>query len=279
MKITREKICLYTPVYSNRSSMMEIIERATLHGVGGVELMNFCEELKTPDMEMAKKLGREARLRGLQMPCFSAAADIYAEPTEMIDMLCRYAEICSQLEIPYLHHTVAFAFEGEAVSLTDEGREARFQACLEPVLRLCDYARTLGVRTLIEDQGFVFNGHRNCIRLCELSGNQIGIVADTGNILFFDEKPEDFIRAADTHICHAHVKDYLRQNKPFANGSYYQTRLTNFLQDCALGDGVVDFCAVKKAFEQVSYQGMFALELSGVPDAAALDRAIDFLCS
>jgi sugar phosphate isomerase/epimerase len=259
--------------------MMEIIERATLHGVGGVELMNFCEELSTPDMEMAKKLGKEARARGLQLPCFSAAADIYAEPNKMVDMLCRYAEICSQLEIPYLHHTVALAFERENASLTEEAREARFQACIEPVLRLCDYARSLGVRTLIEDQGFVFNGRKNCMRLCELSDERIGIVADTGNILFFDEAPEDFILAADTRICHAHVKDYKRQATPFAQGSYYQTRLANYLQDCALGDGIVDFTAVKNAFSQVSYQGMFAFELAGVPDAATLDRAIDFLCA
>ena len=34
-KIERENICLYTPVYSNRSSMQEVIERATTHEVRG----------------------------------------------------------------------------------------------------------------------------------------------------------------------------------------------------------------------------------------------------
>ena len=67
-KIERENICLYTPVYSNRSSMQEVIERATTHEVGGVEFMNFCEELSTPDMAMAKKLGKEVRARGLKLP-------------------------------------------------------------------------------------------------------------------------------------------------------------------------------------------------------------------
>ena len=276
MKISREKICMYTPVYSARASAFEIIERAVAHEVGGVEFMNFCEELSTPDREMAKKLGKTARAHGLKIPCFSAAADIYADPAPMVEMLSRYIEICSELEIPYLHHTIALGLDG--YSLTEEEREARFSACVEHVLYLCDYAAARGVRTIIEDQGFVFNGQRNCMRLCALSGEKLGIVADTGNIMFFDEKPEDFIRAAGSRICHAHIKDYLVSSRPF-EGECYQTRLSNYVKDCEVGTGAIDFAAVKQAFVDVGYDGMYAMEFATVRDAAEVERVLDFLDS
>ncbi len=275
MKIERENICLYTPVYSNRSSMQEVIERATTHEVGGVEFMNFCEELSTPDMAMAKRLGKEVRARGLKLPCFSVAADIYTDGRAAVDMVLRYAEICSELEIPYLHHTVAFGLDG--YSLTDEEREGRFNACVEAVQQLCDQAAGLGVRTLIEDQGFVFNGAKNCLRMAALTGGRLGFVADTGNIMFYDERAEDFIRAAGPYICHAHLKDYLLQDHPFEKGECYRTRLSHYVQDCELGAGVVDFAAVKAAFAEVGYRGMYSLELNGVRDAAELERVLHFL--
>ncbi len=276
MKIKREQVCLYTPVYSNRSSAEEIIERAARHGVGGVELMNFCEELSTPDRAAAVRLGKQARANGLRIPCFSAAADIAADPG-VVESLFRYAEICAELEIPYLHHTIAMNLQG--YGMTEGEREEAFLRCVEPVLRICDYAASLGVRTLIEDQGFVFNGKENCLRLCALSGGRIGIVADTGNILFYDERPEDFIRAAGTRVCHAHVKDYCFSPTPYGEGECYQTRLGAYLRDEELGHGCIDFVAVKQAFAEIGYAGMYAMELASAKEAAEVDRAIDFLCS
>lgn len=276
MKIKREQICLYTPVYSDRSSAEEIIERAARHGVGGVELMNFCEELSTPDRAAAARLGRLARENGLKIPCFSAAADIAADPG-VVDTLLRYAEICAELGIPYLHHTIALNLYG--YGMTEEEREETFLRCVEPALRICEYAASLGVRTLIEDQGFVFNGKENCLRLCALSGERIGIVADTGNILFYDERPEDFIRAAGKRVCHAHVKDYCFSATPFLEEGGYQTRLGGYLRDEDVGRGCIDFAAVKQAFAEIGYAGMYAMEFATANEPAAVDRAIDFLCS
>ena len=57
MKIAREKICLYSSMYPGVSSAEMIINCAEKFEVGGVELMNFCQELPTPDREVARRLG------------------------------------------------------------------------------------------------------------------------------------------------------------------------------------------------------------------------------
>lgn len=274
MRITRDRLCLYTPPRPSRTTTADIIRCAAELGLGGVELRSFCEELRTADRNEAKVLGALARSLGLKIPCFSAATDLVGRAESDMPRLQRYAEICSELEIPYLHHTVAF--DMHAFSLSEEEREERFQRCLEPVLAICEYAARLGVRTLIEDQGYVFNGRVNCQRLCALSDGRIGIVADLGNVFFVDERIEDFIRAMDGRICHAHIKDFLVTTEPT---EFYKYRSLGgaYLSDAEIGTGAVDLSAVKKAFADVSYEGMFALEFASVADEHEVERVIERL--
>lgn len=260
MSIAKERICLYSSIHPGRSSAREIIKDAAAYGVGGVELMNFCDELRTPDRSAARQLGAYARSFGLALPCFSVAADIWADPAGMTERILGYAEICAELEIPYLHHTIAPSIT--AHNLTEDERRDRFDRCAEHAIKIGERARALGVRTLIEDQGFVFNGAENCLKLCRLSGNEIRIAADIGNILFFDEAPEDFIRAAGDLVCHAHIKDYHRQSVPHEGRTSYRTRGGNYIADTELGCGVIDLAAVKSAFDDIGYTGMYAMEFT-----------------
>lgn len=270
--MTREDICLYIPLCDSGPSAEKIICYAEALSVGGVELMNFCRELKQPDMAEAKRLGAMARERGLKIPCFSVATDFLTKPDAQLT-LQGYARICGELEIPYLHHTIAKDFL--AWDLSDREREDRFLWCLEDVLALCDYAGKLGVRTIIEDQGFVFNGAENCLRLCGLSGEKIGIVADVGNCLFVDEQPEDFIRAAGQRICHAHLKDYLVTDAPHPERTSYRTKDSKYLTDTFIGEGSIDYAAVMEAFRQVDYRGMYALECPGIRTMEEANRILD----
>lgn len=269
MKIPREKICLYTPVVHGDNTMNTIIDEASRLGVGGVEFMNFCDELEAPDVVAAKKLASKARALGLKIPCFSVAVDILSDPKTALKTVKAYTDICSELEIPLLHHTVAVDFK-TAYAIDDDERRRRFDFCAPFAIELSDYALKRGVRTVIEDQGFVFNGVKNCSRLCELSGGNIGIVADTGNIMFYDEKPADFIRAMDNNVAHAHIKDYRILRTP--DGKCFSTRLSNYLKEVPLGEGDADFDDCLKAFSDIGYNGVYSIEYS-----RALDINIDEL--
>lgn len=271
MNLSRERICLYTPAHPTRTSAADIMYCAAELGVGGVELRSFCQELRTPEREVARQLGALARSLGLTIPCFSVASDLWGDGEAAVTHLLAYAEICSELEIPYLHHTVAFDLQ--AFALSDGEIAVRFERCVTPTLRVCEYANSLGVRTLIEDQGYVFNGADNCRRLCDLSDGRIGIVADLGNILFVDETPADFIRAMGGRVCHAHIKDFERYDTP--DQPYkYRSRKGKYLADIEIGTGCIDLDAVKMAFADIGYKGMFALEFSRVADENEARRVL-----
>ena len=167
-----------------------------------------------------------------------------------------YAEICSELGIPYLHHTIALDYRSGGLNPTE--RKKRFDIGSEYAIRLSEYAERLGVRTLIEDQGFVFNGADACLALSELSEGKIGIVADFGNSLFVDEGPVEFIEKMGSRICHAHIKDYL-YTTDYTDGSM-KTQGGKYLTDIEIGMGDVDIDGSLTALEKIGYTGAFSLE-------------------
>ena len=274
MSISRKKLCLYSPVVRGDNTIRTTILKAASLGMGGVELMNFCDELRTPDMDAAKELGALAKSHGLAIPCFSVGADILSDPAGACENIKAYADICASLEIPLLHHTVALDFT--AWDIDDDERARRFNFCTDYALELGEYARSIGVTTIIEDQGFVFNGVKNCDRLCKLSDEKIRIVADTGNIMFYDEKPADFIRAMGQRVVHAHLKDY-RFTEPFDSKYCYRTRLSNYITDVNLGEGDADIDDALKAFADIGYNGYYSFEGTRSAHGFDLEKNIAYL--
>ena len=271
MKIAREKICFYSSMYPGVSSAEMIIDCAERFEVGGVELMNFCQELSTPDRAVARALGKRAREKGLALPCFSVGIDAIADPVASLEKLKGYAEICSELEIPYLHHTIALDYR--CGRLPEEEWVKRFNTGAAIALELAEFCRPLGVRTLVEPQGFVFNGIDAVDRLIKMSGEKIGVVADVGNVYFYDTDPIEFINAMTGRICHSHLKDY--SLTPTGASPYYSANGIA-LYDTEMGQGDIDFDGIFTALNDGGYNGYFALEFEAAKGEDMVRRALDF---
>lgn len=80
---------------------------------------------------------------------------------------------------------------------------------------------------------------------------QVGICLDTGNVLAFGY-PEDWIRCLGGRLRHLHAKDF-DLTKPGRAGF------------CAVGDGSVDWPAVRDALADVGYCGPVVYEGAGEP--------------
>ena len=275
-KISRKRICLYSSPIPGCNSMHEIIRLAAELGTGGAELMNFCVEIRSPDPEPILRLTAEAAEKGLTVPCLTVGIDMLGDPGAASDALISYAKICADAGIRYLHHTIAT--DCFASGITEEERGRRFDACLPAVLKVCAYAASVGVRTIVENQGFVFNGTEYCRRLYEASERKTGTVADVGNILFVDGKPDEFIRSAGASVVHAHIKDYVYLSAPVPGKNNYLSRSGRLFTDAEIGLGDIDFEAVFTAFEEIGYRGMYSLEFSGVKDENEVCRVLDRLC-
>ena len=266
----REKLCFYSSMYQGRSSTWEIVKTAERFGVAGVELMNFSDELQVPDMAVAKEVGAYMKSAGLVIPCFSAGINLVGEDRhEKISNLKKYADICSELEIPYLHHTVAFRFDVPGLPDSETVKRG-----LDASVEINEYAERRGVRTIVEDQGFVFNGVEYYAPLMSAGKGKIGALLDVGNIMFVDERAEDFLAAYEKDICHVHLKDYTISTAPHPTKTSYMTRGGSYLTDAEMGTGDVNFEKVRDGLRRMNYSGYYALEFSGVKDEDEVSRVI-----
>ena len=267
------KFCLYMPPVSTIHTYKEMVDYAAAHDIKNLEILNILD-FSAPDPNLAKELKAYADSKGISFPCVSVGMNLVEDDRrEAIETLKKYADIAKLLGSPYLHHTIALNFSDPAYIA--ENFEIFYQRGLEAVREVFDYAATLGIRTIYEDQGFLFNGRKNFARFLAEVDRNVGVVADFGNIQFADEDVEDFIPAFADRIVHVHVKDYIvtdgtaREKLPCE----YTSKGGHFLQGCLIGEGSVHTDAAFRALQAMGYQGYVALEGDPIgPDEEASFR-------
>lgn len=256
--VQQNKFCLYIPPLSSIRSYMEMVDYAAAHGLAYLETLNILE-LSTPDLEFARKLRAYADEKGVSFPCVSVGLDLVGEHAqEAIETVKRYADIAKILGSPYLHHTIALNFSDP--ELAARNFELFYQRGVAAVREIFDYAASLGIRTIYEDQGFVFNGRESFARFLKDVNRNVGIVADFGNIQFVDEDIEDFIPAFSRQIVHVHAKDYLITDGSTQIPGAYTSRGGRSLSGCLVGEGSVHTQAAFQALQAMGYHGIVSLE-------------------
>lgn len=275
----RERVCLYSPLSEETNSLDGLFANAKKYGVAGIELLSFYKELYYPSLGTAKEIKARAKADKLAIPCYSAGATLVGESAkEDMKRLQRYAEICSYLEVPYLHHTIYLPFQAADIK---HDVEYVFEKGVEAALELSDYARGLGVQTIVEDQGLVFNGVKGYGRLMEATERRLGTVLDTGNIMFVDETAVDFGRAFAENVKQVHIKDYavVTEEAVRLEERCYTTKGGGHIAPREIGKGSVDFAGVKDLLDEVNYDGYFSVEFDRPRTLDEVERTLKFIDS
>ena len=273
-----KQFSLYSPVFSWITSYKQLIDVAVKLGVPAVEGLNLFE-LATPDVEAAKELRAYAEERGIVFSCMSLAVDLVGGDTaKLIEDAKGYADVAKALGVPYLHHTIAFNFIDPTVF--DGKEEESFQCGLQAVRAIYDYADSIGIRTIFEDQGYLFNGVKNFGRFLNEVERDVGVVADVGNIYFADESIEGFLEAFMPRVCHVHLKDfaYIPADAVAEEPPHGYISRHGYISDCEIGQGAVNFKEVLPTIRKAGYTGYYGLEF-GAPedDEQKFLESLDFL--
>ena len=190
-----------------------------------------------------------------------------------------FADVAKILGSPYLHHTVAMNVSNP--DKIQKKKDVYFDRGVKAIEEIFDYCEQIGIKSIYEDQGYLFNGKDGFRELLNATNRNFGVVADFGNILFVDEPVEEFIPVVKDRIVNVHVKDYLFTNgneRKIKKGEYI-TRNKNYLKDCNLGDGIVDFDKAFAELKKIGYNGYYALECvpMGKDQAQNFAKNIEFL--
>ncbi len=248
-------------------------------GLKHLEISAGLAEL-TPTLDEAVLLENARKARalldetGITPTCFSCGCDIIGEKSaNSQEMLRKSAKACQILGIPYLHHTVYREINPA------KGYPA-FSDVLDDIVtgvrESYDYAEQLGIKCVFENQGFVLNGCERFEIFLDKVDRDVGVVADLGNIYFFNELPEAFVGRMLPRIVHVHLKDYIKKSGNGLNPGKYWNKTINgdYLRDTLIGHGIVEFERIFKMLIASGYDGAFSLENSGLEWARYESTAI-----
>ena len=254
------RFCLYSKPLTSIHSYMEMVDFAAKHGISQLEPLNEME-FSTPDIEFAQKLKKYADEKGVVFPCVSAGINLVGDDyTAVLEDAKKYIKMTAILGSPYFHHTIALEFQNPQI--IKDNMELYYQRGIQAVQELYDYAQQFNVKTIYEDQGFLFNGCRGFQRFLNDIKRDVGVVADFGNIHFVDETIESFIPAFADRIVHVHVKDYFITSPDTRekHADEYLSYGGNYLKDCPIGYGSVPIQKAFRLLQNINYSGSISLE-------------------
>ncbi|MBQ2755637.1 MAG: sugar phosphate isomerase/epimerase [Oscillospiraceae bacterium] len=214
-----------------------------------------------PDHATAHTLHETLKKQEVPVACYTVPTDLWHNPNAE-KLLMYKAELASELECPYLHHTLFMSYN---IKEGDPSYEEARDRILESAAKVADHAKKHGVTCIYENQGGYFNsveGFKGFFEPLKARCSNVGVCADLGNILFVGEEPQDFLKEFAADVKHVHIKDYRRVVSETAPSPFWHPGKNNeWMQDCMVGDGVIDFAACIKLLKEAGYNGGYGLEL------------------
>ena len=258
----KSKLCFYNPPFPRVKSYYDMIDAAVEHNLSAVE--GFCRfDFQIPDTEAAKKIKEYADSKGVIFPCFSVYTDFAAENVEMLK---GYAEVARILGSPYLHHTIVGEFEDCNKVLPE--KESLFKNGVKAVREIYDYSENIGIKTIYEEQGYIFNGVRGFGEFLDAVNRDVGVVADFGNIYESEDDLLDFLKVYANRVVHAHLKDVDLRDTNDGNG--FTTLSGKFFYEAQMGKGVVKTKEAIAILKNAGYDGYYGLEFGASEDSSSL---------
>lgn len=274
-KQKNQKLAFYTPPFPRIKTCFDMIDISADYGLFGVEFFPLAE-LGTPDKEAAKRIREYADCKNIRIPCFSLFINLAdTAPSDALVRLRAYAEIAQILGASYLHHTIVGEFQNPHAVLPY--KKELMATGISVVREIYDYANTLGIRTVYEDQGYIFNGVENFGEFLATVDRNVGVVADFGNIYQSTDTPEAFLGAFASKVVHVHLKDVIL-TKTNESGQGVPSLSGNFMNAAQIGKGSIDFEKCISLLKNANYDGYYSLEYAALADdSPAIDEVLAYM--
>lgn len=272
------KICFYTPPpFPSIKTYKDMVDTAVEFGVSGIE--GFCNlDFVNPDTEAAKEIKEYADSKGIIFPCFSVYINVVGKDAdEMVEKLKGYTDVAKILGSPFIHHTIANDFLNPDNVLPY--KEEFFKKGIESVRKVYDYAESVGVRAIYEEQGYLFNGVKGYERFIDAVDRNVGVVADFANIYQAGDSILEFVEKFGDRVVHAHIKD-ITLTDTNETGQGLKTLENKFMNEAEIGTGIVDIKGTIDILKKYGYNGSYGVEY-GAPndDSPAVKNALNYIDS
>ena len=219
-------------------------------------------------IEYAKMLRREADAMDFPIVSLVIPADLLngrdgRSPDEEVEYVKSMVDIAEILGVKTMRHDATSALKRY------KSFDAGLAELAERINEISEYARTKGIKTCVENHGYLCQDPDRVERLFNaVKSDNFGLLCDIGNFLCVDADPVRAVSLVAPYAVFAHVKDFfIRSGALDAPGQgYSKTRGGNYFRGTILGHGVVPVKQCIRILKNAGYDGYLSLEFEGMEE-------------
>jgi sugar phosphate isomerase/epimerase len=242
------------------ASLLDVCRKAKEIGFDAIEFINLDGE---DHIAQAKELRALCAELGLTISAYTVGANMMDDDIEaVVSELMHCVDVTEALGAKIMRHDVCYSMPEEI------DWETAIKKMAPHIRRVTEYAKSKGIRTCIENHGFIFQDSCRVKKLIDEVGDEnYRWLIDLGNFLCTDESPLSAVRTAAPYAIHVHAKDFIfRPASTLDPEGFICTRGGNFIRGTVLGHGVVPLYDCVKLLKDSGYDGTLSLEFEGLED-------------
>lgn len=280
MKIAVIAYSFYQYIGQGKMSIYDTVDKAASMGFEAIEFLDMPGCSFDEQIESAKKLNAIARDARIDICAYTIGAELFKGDVDAdkreVERLKSQAEIASILGAKIMRHDVCY-------KLSKSGKGRSFDLMLptiaENARKITEYAESIGVRTCVENHGYIAQDSDRLERLfCAVDHDNFGLLVDIGNFVCVDEDNATAVSRLAPYAIHVHAKDmyYSREKKE----GWGQTRGCSYFAGASVGQGNVDVKKCVDILRCMGYDGYLSIEYEGGDDCIrGIEKSRDYLKS
>lgn len=271
MKVSVSSYSFSKMLNSGEITQLGCISKAKELGFDAIEIVDIIPHDGSQIKEYAKNLKQESEKLQLPISNFTVGADFLngsngdfdaevKRVKEMIDL----AEILGAKSV---RHDATIGYSKEARKY--HGFDDVLPIIVEGCRQVTQYAKTKGIKTMIENHGFFCQDSDRVEKLVNtVADENFGLLVDMGNFLCADEEPAIAVGRVAPYAFYAHAKDFYIKScmQPNPGNGFFQSRNGNYLRGAIIGHGDVPIKHCLTALKNAGFDGYIAIEFEGMED-------------
>ena len=277
MKIGVSSYSFMQYIKSGKLNQVTCIDKARELGFDAIEFINLTPHDGSSVEEYAVKLRERAAEVGIEISAYTVGATLIQDTDELtekeLSRVKKEIDIAEILGVKKMRHDAYFS----------QNKYRSFDASLPELAKNCriltEYAKTKGIRTMVENHGFCCQDSDRIERLFNAVNHEnFGILVDMGNFLCVDENPVTAVSRLAPYAFHAHTKDFDTYGFDCPAEGCIVTRGCNKIRGTITGRGDVPVAQCVEILKRAGYDDVFSVEFEGPQDCIeALKDALAYL--
>jgi len=257
--------------YMNRSgkTQLDLLRLAKDMGFDAIEFTDLRAPDGVSEADYASRLREESERLAFPIANYTVGADFLgAESVESeAERLCKKADVAKILGASGMRHDATGGWRG--AEKTYKTFADALPLLADGCRRVTDYAKTLGVVTMIENHGYFCQESARVEQLVSAVGREnFGLLVDVGNFLCADDPSVLAVGRVANFARHVHVKDFHVKSgsEPDPGQGWFRTRAGNYLRGAIVGHGNVPVTQCLSVLKAAGYAGFVSIEFEGMED-------------